>query len=103
MHAHMHVSEQETHQLHASGGRGEVRVGVGLAAAQPNRRRHGTGLGEDLQGAANKTEEERARASAVKPREPHPLNQSLPNSPILFPPKPILYLGIPCALVKLME
>jgi hypothetical protein len=69
MQAHMHVREQETYQLHAPGGRGEVRVGVRLAAAQPNRRRHGTGLGEDLRGTANNE-----------------------NSPILLPPKPYLVL-----------
>jgi hypothetical protein len=33
-----------------------------------------------------------------------PINQSFPNSPILSPlQNPILNLGIPCALVKLME
>ncbi len=33
-----------------------------------------------------------------------PFNQSVPNSPILSPSRnPILFLWIPCALVKLME
>jgi hypothetical protein len=34
---------------------------------------------------------------------PTPLNQTLPNSPILLPPKPYFVLRDICALVKLME
>jgi hypothetical protein len=42
-------------------------------------------------------------AGIPTPPPPHPLNQSFPNSPTLSPTNRILHLGIPCALVKLME